>query len=495
MKLIKFSAVSFYTDGSTNPLMIDFQINAGDKIGVIGKTLSDRISIFKLLTGEKSPAAGNIYKKRGIKICSVHMDSIMDNIKNTPSVTALFPQEADIYLINPSTLRYSLIHKEIFEDYLTASKKTFVMISDDLYLLDKAATLILDIETNAFFNGDYTSYRKITAKNDMIRVQKTNWDDIWCSRDDITVYPKGDISITFDTVSKSIGDQKLINEMSFSLKAGDVVGVAGSNRYQEAAVLQLIKGEAPPDTGSVTIGSDAVLGVYSEPYEDLSYDITVMEALIKANGTLAENDILRVIEAIFDENGIEKKKLCELSYHEKYRFRLSLLALSGCNIIVIDNPEDTEKYYMEEIADFFAGFRGIILITSDDKYLLDRLANKILFFDNENYKVYEGSYTEFINVRNSRDEISSKKPAASSNLSRANSEKNILKSERGTPKRDILEIEREISNIESILDEYDKILSIRDPSKTIENIDEINEKYDQYNKKLRTLYDEWESSQ
>ena len=211
----------------------------------------------------------------------------------------------------------------------------------------------------------------------------------------------GDSVIEFDHVSKSFGDRLLIDDLSFSVPPGAIVGIIGPNGAGKSTLFRMIAGTEKPASGEVKIGQTVKLAVVDQSRDDLEADKTVFDFV--ANGA----DVLKVGKfemparaylGRFNFKGTDQgKKVGNLSGGERGRLHLATTLIRGGNVLLLDEPSnDLDVETLRALEDALLEFAGCVLVISHDRWFLDRIATHILAAEGESkWTFFNGNYQEY----------------------------------------------------------------------------------------------------
>jgi energy-dependent translational throttle protein EttA len=211
----------------------------------------------------------------------------------------------------------------------------------------------------------------------------------------------GDVVVRAEGVRKGYGDRLLVDEMSFDLPRGGIVGVIGPNGAGKTTLFRMIVAEEKPDAGRLTVGETVVLS-----YVDQSRDLpdpkrTVHEEISGGKDTipLGKREIpARAYTAMFNFKGPDQQKRCgDLSGGERNRLHLARTLKKGGNLLLLDEPtNDLDVDTLRALEDALLDFGGCAVVISHDRWFLDRVATHILAFEGNSRVVwYEGNYQEY----------------------------------------------------------------------------------------------------
>ena len=211
----------------------------------------------------------------------------------------------------------------------------------------------------------------------------------------------GDKVIEFKNVSKGFGDRLLIDDLSFSIPPGAIVGVIGPNGAGKSTLFKMITGKETPDSGEIDIGPTVKLSAVSQTRESLPNDKTVWEAV--SDGL----DILKVAKfempsraylGRFNFKGGDQQKIVgTLSGGERGRLHMAKTLLAGGNVLLLDEPSnDLDVETLRALEEALLEFAGCAMVISHDRWFLDRIATHILAFEGDSkVEFFAGNYTEY----------------------------------------------------------------------------------------------------
>ncbi len=211
----------------------------------------------------------------------------------------------------------------------------------------------------------------------------------------------GDKVIEFNHVCKSFGDRVLINDLSFSIPKGAIVGIVGGNGAGKSTLFRMIEGIEQPDSGSIDKGETVQIAYVEQGRENLDNDKSVWEAISGGADILNINGYevsSRSYVGRFNFKGSDQqKRVGELSGGERGRLHLANTLKQGANVLLLDEPSnDLDIETLRALEEALLNFPGCALVISHDRWFLDRVATHILAYEGESEVVFfEGNYTEY----------------------------------------------------------------------------------------------------
>src|SRR6058998_2926449 len=211
----------------------------------------------------------------------------------------------------------------------------------------------------------------------------------------------GDVVVEADHVSKAYGDRVLIDDLSFKLPRGGIVGVVGPNGAGKTTLFRMIVGQEKPDAGTLRVGETVKLAYVDQSRDALDPEKTVWEEISGGADTLALGGRTvpsRAYVASFNFKGSDQqKRVADLSGGERNRLHLATMLKRGANALLLDEPtNDLDVDTLRALEEALLDFAGCAVVISHDRWFLDRIATHILAFEDEGRVVwFEGTYSEY----------------------------------------------------------------------------------------------------
>ncbi len=363
--------------------------------------------------------------------------------KRRVALCRLLLQKPDLLLLDEPTNHLDAESVAWLEQYLKDYKGTVVMVTHDRYFLDNVTGWILELDRGQGipYEGNYSSWleqkqkrleqeaREETARqkilaNELEWIQKNPKARQAKSKARINAYDEllsqavkdkithayinipmterlGDLVIEANNISKAFGDRVLIDDLSFKIPKGAIVGIIGPNGAGKTTLFKMITGQEKPDKGEIRIGETVDLGYVDQTRDELSSDKTVWEEI---------SDGLDIIElgkkqmpsrayvGQFNFKGSDQqKKVGQLSGGERNRVHLAKMLKKGANVILLDEPtNDLDVDTLRSLEEGIMNYPGCVLVTSHDRWFLDRLATHILAYEDEGHvEWFEGNFEEY----------------------------------------------------------------------------------------------------
>jgi ATP-binding cassette ChvD family protein len=349
----------------------------------------------------------------------------------------------DILLLDEPTNHLDAESVAWLEHHLRDYKGTVIMVTHDRYFLDNITewTLELDRGSGIPYKGSYSSWLEqkqkrleVEGKQDEARERTLARELDWIraspkarqakskarirayeemlaesARDkggkaQITIPPGprlGDVVIEADVLNKGFGDRLLIDNLSFKLPPGGIVGVIGPNGAGKTTLFRMIVGEDTPDDGAIRIGDTVKLGYVDQSRDALDGKKTVFEEISAGNDVvkLGTREVpSRAYVGWFNFKGPDQqKKVGQLSGGERNRVHLAKMLKSGANLILLDEPtNDLDVETLSSLEAALEDFPGCAVIISHDRFFLDRVATHILSFEGDSHvEWFEGNFEDY----------------------------------------------------------------------------------------------------
>jgi len=207
--------------------------------------------------------------------------------------------------------------------------------------------------------------------------------------------------IEIENMSKAFGDKVLIDDLSFSLPPGGIVGVIGPNGAGKSTLFRMLTGQDTPDSGTVEIGNSVKLSYVDQSRDSLDGTKTVWEEISDGLDVVKLGDAevnSRAYTGAFNfKGGDQQKKVSLLSGGERNRVHLAKLLKSGGNVLLLDEPtNDLDVETLRALEDAISDFAGCAVIISHDRFFLDRLCTHILAFEGDSHvEWFEGNFEDY----------------------------------------------------------------------------------------------------
>ncbi|MDD1610574.1 MAG: energy-dependent translational throttle protein EttA, partial [Methylococcaceae bacterium] len=211
----------------------------------------------------------------------------------------------------------------------------------------------------------------------------------------------GDVVIEADAISKGFGDRLLINDLSFKLPQGGIVGIIGPNGAGKTTLFRMMAGVDKPDTGTLTLGQTVQISYVDQLRDDMNPKNTVWEEVSEGLDMITVGNYTTPSRAYLGrfnfKGGDQQKFIGDLSGGERNRVHLAKLLKKGGNVLLLDEPtNDLDVETLRALEDALLAFPGCAVVISHDRWFLDRIATHILAFEGDSNVVwFEGNYADY----------------------------------------------------------------------------------------------------
>ena len=363
--------------------------------------------------------------------------------KRRVALCRLLLSQPDMLLLDEPTNHLDAESVEWLEQFLHRFPGTVVAVTHDRYFLDNAAEWILELDRGEGipWKGNYSSWLEQKEKRLEIekRQQESRSKAIAHELEWVRQNPKGrqakdkarlarfeELSsyeyqsrnetneifipvaerlgnkvIEFHHVSKGFGDRLLIDDLSFTVPPGAIVGVIGPNGAGKSTLFKMIDGKEKPDSGEIVLGDTVQLAAVAQLRDSLPNDKTVFDAIADGQDILQVGKFSMPARAYlgrFNFKGGDQQKLVGvLSGGERGRLHLAATLLKGGNVLLLDEPSnDLDVETLRALEEALLEFAGCAMVTSHDRWFLDRIATHILAFEGDSKVVFfNGNYNEY----------------------------------------------------------------------------------------------------
>jgi sulfate-transporting ATPase len=374
-------------------------------------------------------------------------DAVIKNLsggeKRRVALCKLLLEKPDMLLLDEPTNHLDAESVEWLEQFLVRFPGTVVAVTHDRYFLDNAAEWILELDRGHGipWKGNYSSWleqkearletenkqidahmksmkqelewvrqnpkgRQAKSKARIARFEELNSQEHQKRNETQEIFIPvaerlGNEVIEFNNVSKAYGDRLLIDNLSFKVPPGAIVGIIGPNGAGKSTLLKLITGKEQPDSGDVKIGSTVKIAHVDQARDSLENDKTVFDAISGGNDILTvgryETPARAYIGRFNFKGGDQAKIVGNLSGGERGRLHLAKTLISGGNVLLLDEPSnDLDVETLRALEDALLEFAGCVLVISHDRWFLDRIATHILAAEGDSqWTFFNGNYQEY----------------------------------------------------------------------------------------------------
>ncbi|MEI7737731.1 MAG: energy-dependent translational throttle protein EttA [Burkholderiaceae bacterium] len=374
-------------------------------------------------------------------------DATIDNLsggeKRRVALCRLLLSKPDMLLLDEPTNHLDAESVDWLEQFLARFGGTVVAITHDRYFLDNAAQWILELDRGHGipWKGNYSSWlsqkqdrlekeqkgeearakalkkelewvrqnpkgRQAKSKARIARFEELSSFEYQQRNETHEIFIPvaerlGNEAIEFVNVSKSFGDRLLIDNLSFKVPPGAIVGIIGPNGAGKSTLFRMISGQHQPDQGEVKMGSTVKMAFVDQSRDDLSNEKTVWEDVSGGLDILTVGKFEMASRAYcgrFNFNGgDQQKRVGTLSGGERGRLHLAKTLIAGANVLLLDEPSnDLDVETLRALEDALLEFAGCVMVISHDRWFLDRIATHILACEGDSqWQFFDGNYQEY----------------------------------------------------------------------------------------------------
>ncbi|NCG11423.1 MAG: energy-dependent translational throttle protein EttA [Alphaproteobacteria bacterium] len=374
-------------------------------------------------------------------------DAAVDNLsggeKRRVALCKLLLSKPDMLLLDEPTNHLDAETVAWLQHYLSDYAGTVVLVTHDRYFLDQVTGWILELDRGSGFpyEGNYSSWleqkhkrleqearedvsrqrtlsrelewiqaspkarqakskARISAYDDMVNQKER--EEVGRAQISIPAGPRlGGVVIEADNLTKGFEDKLLIDDLSFQLPPGGIVGVIGPNGAGKTTLFKMLTGVENPDDGNLKVGETVIMGYVDQSRDNLEDGKTVWEEISDGNDIIelgnGEVNSRAYVGAFNFRGGDQQKKVGLLSGGERNRVHLAKMLRSGANLLLLDEPtNDLDVETLRALEEGLEDFPGCAVIISHDRWFLDRLATHILAFEGDSHvEWFEGSYSDY----------------------------------------------------------------------------------------------------
>lgn len=385
-----------------------------------------------------------VLSRLGIVELNQKVSQLSGGMRRRVQLAQVLLGNSDLLLLDEPTNHLDIETIAWLTNYLKTSKKTVLFITHDRYFLDSIATRIFELDRAMLreYQGNYQDYVRQKAEQDerdaasfhkkkqlykeelawmrtqpqaratkqQARINRFN-----VLKEDLSLTnTKEELDINFETsrIGKKViqfenvsfgytSDKPLIQDFNIIIQNKDRIGIIGDNGVGKSTLMHLINGELKPDTGKVDIGETIKVGYFSQQIKDMdgskrviSYLQEVADEVKTSHGTTSISELL---EQFLFPRSSHGSLIAKLSGGEKKRLYLLKILLEKPNVLLLDEPtNDLDIATLTVLENFLSTFNGPVITVSHDRYFLDKVANKLLVFENGKINVFFGNYSDYL---------------------------------------------------------------------------------------------------
>jgi len=453
------------------------------------------------------------------------------------ALAKLLIDEPDVYILDEPTNHLDIETIEWLEKLLTTGSKTVLLVTHDRYFLDNICTEIRELDRGNLYiyKGNYSYFLEKKSDRetiDAVMVEKSRnllrkeleWmrrqpqargtksksrieafydleeksksikgnDSVQLS---VKVSRQGSKILELEHVSKHYGAKEIITDFSYTFKKGDRIGLAGKNGTGKSTFLNLITKEETPDAGTIAVGETTVYGYYKQGGLEVNENDRVLDVVKNVADyiEMANGEVITASQLLTHFLFPPEKQfgfVNKLSGGERKRLQLMRVLMKNPNFLILDEPSnDLDIDTLNVLEDFLDNYRGVLILVSHDRYLLDKLTDQLFIFEGTGkIRIYNGNYADF---KSEQDEIQKLEKEKQKKNSQDKAKPEVKEEKKKLSYKDQLEynkLETEIENLElqvkakteelNQLTDHVKLSTLAEEIKTMqEQIDQKSERW------------------
>ena len=480
-----------------------------------------------------------VLSRLGLSDLSQKVGDLSGGLRRRVQLAQVLLNDADLLLLDEPTNHLDIDTIAWLTNFLKSSKKTVLFITHDRYFLDNVATRIFELDQANLieYQGNYQDYVRLKAEQDerdaaalhkkkQLYKQELAWmrtqPQARATKQQARINRfkdlKGevhqtvnndDLEINFETsrIGKKVvnfehvdfayeAGKQILSDFNLIMQNRDRIGIVGDNGVGKSTLLNLINGDLVPTAGVLDIGETVRIGYFSQQIKDMDESKRVInylqEVADEVKTTVGTTSITELLEQFLFPRSTQGTQIAKLSGGEKKRLYLLKILIEKPNVLLLDEPtNDLDIATLTVLENFLNGFGGPVVTVSHDRYFLDKVANKILAFEDGGVREFFGNYTDYLDEKAFLQEQSAllekEKAQASVKVEKVKEDKKRMsyfeKQEWATIEDEIADLEARIEEIEAAMlenaSDYGQLASLqRDLDATNESLLEKYERYE-----------------
>ena len=448
-----------------------------------------------------------VLSKLGLSDLSQKVGDLSGGLRRRVQLAQVLLNDADLLLLDEPTNQLDIDTIAWLTNFLKSSKKTVLFITHDRYFLDNVATRIFELDQANLieYQGNYQDYVRLKAEQDerdaaalhkkkQLYKQELAWmrtqpqaratkqqarinrfKDLkgevhqTVNNDDLEINFEtsriGKKVVNFEHVDFAYEDGKqILSDFNLIMQNRDRIGIVGDNGVGKSTLLNLINGDLVPTAGVLDIGETVRIGYFSQQIKDMDESKRVInylqEVADEVKTTVGTTSITELLEQFLFPRSTHGTQIAKLSGGEKKRLYLLKILIEKPNVLLLDEPtNDLDIATLTVLENFLNGFGGPVVTVSHDRYFLDKVANKILAFEEGGVREFFGNYTDYLDEKAFLQEQSAllekEKEQASVKVEKVKEDKKRMsyfeKQEWATIEDEIADLEAKIEEIEAAM--------------------------------------------
>lgn len=448
-----------------------------------------------------------VLSKLGLSDLSQKVGDLSGGLRRRVQLAQVLLNDADLLLLDEPTNHLDIDTIAWLTNFLKSSKKTVLFITHDRYFLDNVATRIFELDQANLieYQGNYQDYVRLKAEQDerdaaalhkkkQLYKQELAWmrtqpqaratkqqarinrfKDLkgevhqTVNNDDLEINFEtsriGKKVVNFEHVDFAYEDGKqILSDFNLIMQNRDRIGIVGDNGVGKSTLLNLINGDLVPTAGVLDIGETVRIGYFSQQIKDMDESKRIInylqEVADEVKTRVGTTSITELLEQFLFPRSTHGTQIAKLSGGEKKRLYLLKILIEKPNVLLLDEPtNDLDIATLTVLENFLNGFGGPVVTVSHDRYFLDKVANKILAFEEGGVREFFGNYTDYLDEKAFLQEQSAllekEKEQASVKVEKVKEDKKRMsyfeKQEWATIEDEIADLEAKIEEIEAAM--------------------------------------------
>lgn len=448
-----------------------------------------------------------VLSKLGLSDLSQKVGDLSGGLRRRVQLAQVLLNDADLLLLDEPTNHLDIDTIAWLTNFLKSSKKTVLFITHDRYFLDNVATRIFELDQANLieYQGNYQDYVRLKAEQDerdaaalhkkkQLYKQELAWmrtqPQARATKQQARINRfkelKGEVhqtvnndnlEINFETsrIGKKVVNfehvdfayedgKQILSDFNLIMQNRDRIGIVGNNGVGKSTLLNLINGDLVPTAGVLDIGETVRIGYFSQQIKDMDESKRVInylqEVADEVKTTVGTTSITELLEQFLFPRSTHGTQISKLSGGEKKRLYLLKILIEKPNVLLLDEPtNDLDIATLTVLENFLNGFGGPVVTVSHDRYFLDKVANKILAFEEGGVREFFGNYTDYLDEKAFFQEqaalLEKEKEQASVKVEKVKEDKKRMsyfeKQEWATIEDEIADLEAKIEEIEAAM--------------------------------------------
>lgn len=476
-----------------------------------------------------------VLSKLGISDLTQKVGELSGGLRRRVQLAQVLLGAADLILLDEPTNHLDIETIAWLTNFLKNSKKTVIFITHDRYFLDNIATRIFELADSHLteYQGNYQDYVRLRAEQDerdaaslhkkkQLYKQELAWmrtqpqaratkqqarinrfKDLKSDLSSIT--SSGELEINFETsrigkkvihfedVDFAFSDKAILSQFNLLVQNKDRIGIVGDNGVGKSTLLNLINGDLQPTAGNLTVGETVRIGYFSQQIKDMDESKRVInylqEVADEVKTTVGTTSVTELLEQFLFPRSSHGTQIAKLSGGEKKRLYLLKILIEKPNVLLLDEPtNDLDIATLTVLENFLQSFGGPVITVSHDRYFLDKVANKILAFEQGTVREFFGNYTDYL------DELAFEKESSAmiqkKEMPKVEKEKDVRKRMSYFEKQEWAVIEEQIASLEAKIEEIE--MCMQENASDYGQLAGLQQDLDAANEELLEKYERYE---